>query len=723
MGLSDAISEHPLAVGAVVLFLAVQVAAFTWLLLSLRKGRAAFVKPESVGLEEPPKQDVWRQWMAWCRSEGVYAERDVVVDELTRHMDSLLGYLLLQRTSMMAPLLGVLVTAGGFLTLPSVSGSGNGVEILAAITPLAIGVGGGASLAFLGQILLLMADRTSDALHLRAMSWYDEKIAGSQPRVREAAMLLKLSGQNKEIIELLHGLATKESTTAAALESGADRLGGKLLEFSGELDSLVAVLGKATQTVGSLSPVISAMVGGFDAGVIRFQTAVTEGLLPLIGREVKHAEHLNLIADSTDRAVKNLGQTAEVLASVAQRQDDATSSYVHALEGRMIPQSDRLMEAALQIDSAAGTIGEPLSQLSDALRTFVSGLATGTESFLSLEKNAASFSDGVTTHFLPAAELQRTIAHGVSESIALFKESVSSLNSAVSDLVDAAKHHSDGSRSLQDAIEKKAVPANVLVERAAMQLGDAAESLSEHVEAYRSQVSAQTTGVNSLENTIRTTVASIGQSASSLSGSVEQLRGGPANQLHATLRSLEQASKELNASVAALRSDAERTHALTATQNDAVQLAESTIKASGEAAAQLSAASQELRSTMSGQVAERQQSLNHSVDRLSDAAKSLEGFFANDIGRLSDKVSRLDESVGELSQSMEQLDRLQKLEKHLSSLEGSLTGLGEKLDALQSLPKDLAAALQHGNGIPYPNSNGGLPVESPTPTKSWFKGT
>jgi DNA anti-recombination protein RmuC len=204
---------------------------------------------------------------------------------------------------------------------------------------------------------------------------------------------------------------------------------------------------------------------------------------------------------------------------------------------------------------------------------------------------------------------------------------------------------------------------------------------------------------------------------------VEQLRGGPANQLHATLRSLEQASKELNASVAALRSDAERTHALTATQNDAVQLAESTIKASGEAAAQLSAASQELRSTMSGQVAERQQSLNHSVDRLSDAAKSLEGFFANDIGRLSDKVSRLDESVGELSQSMEQLDRLQKLEKHLSSLEGSLTGLGEKLDALQSLPKDLAAALQHGNGIPYPNSNGGLPVESPTPTKSWFKGT
>ena len=67
----------------------------------------------------------------------------------------------------MAPLLGVIITAIGFLSLRRSLGT-DAESLLAALIPLIVGVGGGATLAVVNQILLQIVDRNLDSLRLLA---------------------------------------------------------------------------------------------------------------------------------------------------------------------------------------------------------------------------------------------------------------------------------------------------------------------------------------------------------------------------------------------------------------------------------------------------------------------------------------------------------------------------------------------------------------------------
>ncbi|HEX2475544.1 MAG TPA: hypothetical protein VHK01_12405, partial [Lacipirellulaceae bacterium] len=100
--------------------------------------------------------------------------REDVLQELDTRIASDSDYLLLQRMGIMAPLLGVVLTVVGFYFLEINDSQEQSLQsILLAVTPLVAGVGTGAVLALINQVLLHVAGRRVEALRMAAREWFD----------------------------------------------------------------------------------------------------------------------------------------------------------------------------------------------------------------------------------------------------------------------------------------------------------------------------------------------------------------------------------------------------------------------------------------------------------------------------------------------------------------------------------------------------------------------
>ena len=102
--------------------------------------------------------------------------REDALQELDSRLASDSGYLLLQRMGVMAPLLGVVLTVVGFYWLKVGDENQSLGTILWAVTPLVSGVGTGAVLALVNQVLLHFASRRVESLRMTARNWFDAEI-------------------------------------------------------------------------------------------------------------------------------------------------------------------------------------------------------------------------------------------------------------------------------------------------------------------------------------------------------------------------------------------------------------------------------------------------------------------------------------------------------------------------------------------------------------------
>jgi hypothetical protein len=140
---------------------------------------------ESGGNGRGDRSLAWRfPWTHWvvCNfpADGARISANFTRDDALQELDTRIAsngsYLLLQRMSVMAPLLGVVLTVAGFYWL-NVSEEDQSLQtILMAVTPLVSGVGTGAVLAIINQMLLHMAGRRVESLRTSARHWFDTVI-------------------------------------------------------------------------------------------------------------------------------------------------------------------------------------------------------------------------------------------------------------------------------------------------------------------------------------------------------------------------------------------------------------------------------------------------------------------------------------------------------------------------------------------------------------------
>jgi hypothetical protein len=171
------------------------------------------------------RRHAWVQWVVDSfptdsRSPGNFTREDALL-ELDTRIASDGNYLLLQRMGVMAPLLGVVLTVAGFYWLKVGDDDQSLDSILSAVTPLVGGVGTGAVLALINQLLLHIAGRRVESLRMTARTWFDTVIWDNSNRDTQASPVNALQAMEHFIRGALDDMNRLSDTLAQASEIGA----------------------------------------------------------------------------------------------------------------------------------------------------------------------------------------------------------------------------------------------------------------------------------------------------------------------------------------------------------------------------------------------------------------------------------------------------------------------------------------------------------------------
>jgi hypothetical protein len=260
-------------------------------------------------LAEAPRRFRWLRWVLEefpaAGADGVAPAsrftRDEALHELDVRIASDPAYLMLQRMSIMAPLIGVVLTVTGFYWLDVDQAGEQSLQmILTAVTPLVSGVGAGAVLALINQVLLHVAGGRMETLRMTARAWFDgaiwRHVAGVGDGAEQNAMV-----SHERFAKSLAAAAAQFERTVAAFQHDMDGIPGAL---RGARDALAA----SAAALEELLPAATRSVSNLDVSVAAFRTTVD--------REFHDAAVLHHRASKTlAAAVADISDAAEMLKS------------------------------------------------------------------------------------------------------------------------------------------------------------------------------------------------------------------------------------------------------------------------------------------------------------------------------------------------------------------------------------------------------------------------
>jgi hypothetical protein len=179
------------------------------------------------GIRSLSERHAWLHWVAAnfpsdARHRSSAFTREVALHELDTRIASDGNYLLLQRMGVMAPLLGVVLTVIGFFWLDVGGDDASLQNILSAVAPLMSGVGTGAVLAIINQMLLHIAGRRVESLRTTARTWFDAAIwsrTGREAPDTGTAVVQTMEQLVREVLADIHRLS--ETLNRAAQIGGA----------------------------------------------------------------------------------------------------------------------------------------------------------------------------------------------------------------------------------------------------------------------------------------------------------------------------------------------------------------------------------------------------------------------------------------------------------------------------------------------------------------------
>jgi hypothetical protein len=312
----DGLSGHAaivFAVGMGFLVLQLVLAARVWLRAGLQHvtlkrlaSELAWGGDGRYELAEAPRRFGWLRWVLTefppADASGVAPasrfSRDEAMHELDVRIASDSAYLMLQRMSIMAPLIGVVLTVVGFYWLEVRDGEDQSLStILGAVTPLVSGVGAGAVLALINQVLLHVAGGRMERLRMTARTWFDGAIWRHAARAEDAAAGAMFD--HERFAKSLAATAAQLERTVAAFQSDMEGIPGAL---RGARDALAA----SAEMLRELAPAATRSVANLDVSVSAFRTT--------IDREFTEAARLHQRASKTlAAAVGDISDAAERL--------------------------------------------------------------------------------------------------------------------------------------------------------------------------------------------------------------------------------------------------------------------------------------------------------------------------------------------------------------------------------------------------------------------------
>jgi ABC-type transporter Mla subunit MlaD len=329
-------------------------------------------------------------WIAWVDEHfpedgvgGGRFTRDDALQELDTRIAGDSRYLLLQRAGVMAPLLGVLITVGGFLALRLPDSDELQLQnILLAVTPLVAGVGLGAALAFINQWLLHLSGGSVESLRTKARDWFDanvwNRIDNRPQEVQDklvdamaslAASVNESAAQHTENAGVLQSATAQIGQAADDLGQSIASLGSQLKDLPQTFSSLRSVLSRATSTIEEAGIKGQQIVCGLDVSVSAFRSAVDHCFLPATQDHKSLVESLARSVQYMEQSVKCLAAGSQTISDVLAAHDRFNGSLYGSLESNLLPAQQDLRKATSSLRTATRALAQEMKTLRAAVET------------------------------------------------------------------------------------------------------------------------------------------------------------------------------------------------------------------------------------------------------------------------------------------------------------------------------------------------------------------
>jgi methyl-accepting chemotaxis protein len=463
--------------------------------------------------------------------------REDVLQELDTRIASDSSYLLLQRMGIMAPLLGVVLTVIGFYWLEINDEQEQSLQsILLAVTPLVAGVGTGAVLALINQVLLHVVGRRVESLRLAAREWFDAVIwrhiglDTQAATVKAVRAIERLASSVTESATRHDASSNRLAQTTTSMKDASTQFGQVVQSFTTEIrgipESLSEVRRSTSAAAASLDDLIqmgTRAIANLDVSVAAFRTALDREFATAAQLHLRSSKILSDSAQQFSEAAELMKSGAGDVKQITQSSAASFEKLDDSIRQQIVPANRRFHEAVQEFSSHAAAVSKVARDLSSHVD------ATASE----LDKTAGrlvpsfnSLSDAVDQRFGPAIVQQG--------------KQVESINQSIDRLREVAESMSEGMRGLRSMLEEfshavgRTGPLQESLVGTAKELAEAGKHLRRSIESDMSPS----------QRSMRESAASFAQSAAQLSdfmneGLVPATR--ELSTLHDTLRGLEDA--------------------------------------------------------------------------------------------------------------------------------------------------------------------------------------
>jgi methyl-accepting chemotaxis protein len=425
----------------------------------------------------------WAEWVIKIfpggdEIPGNYA-RDDVLQELDARISSSSDYLLLQRLGVAAPLLGVILTVLGFFWMEIPENAESLDSILFAVVPLVLGVGAGAALAFINQILLHFAGSRAEALRMAARNWFDTAVWSSVGLDSQAATIKAIHAIEKMADSISNSVAQQtksteqlvETTTSfqeagAVLHDAVASFGKEMKDIPGSLSQLHDTTSVMAEALTKLIPVGERAVAGLDVSVSAFRTAVENDFVEAASLHRQVVEQVKESVERLGESSEHLRGGSEDLSGIVKAQHESFEAMNETIQSRVLPAHETLhttIEGLSKQMSEFCVLMKALSQNVNNVAVEFDGVAG------KLEPSVSAFSAAVNGQFTAAASQHEAMSKTLSESVQKIHDSVGQLTTGARLLGTVVSEHAE--------LSKRIGPAHDIMQKAVENMGSAGEAL------------------------------------------------------------------------------------------------------------------------------------------------------------------------------------------------------------------------------------------------------
>ena len=426
MDLAAPLNNAIVALGAVA---SIQLALALLYWSKVGRRRRAIRRLEGLGFAEIPAKTPGFPWLGWVRDRfagpsAFGATREDAARELDRRQVAGPEFLLLSRIGVMAPLLGLLLTAYSIWEFQrdrmAALAAARAGDILAEALPLFAGVAVGAALAILNQLLMIHAAMRTTGLRLGAMDWFDgaadraRAALPPEPMVKAAsrveAVANRLGSATVKLDRAVDGLASAVGSVAGSasrldlavgsLAEGQARHADALAATASCLARLEEATGRIMVPYGELAEAAGGMVGRLASIAESWRASTADSTLAgqraaILG--FRAAEAMARSADEVEAASKGWSEAVAAQHAGLATLREAASAYV-ANQAGFAASMGRFEQGSLLLLAKTESVGRAFEQTTGHLDTF---------------RGAVGEFRSVVGEMAPAVRALRTVPEGI----------------------------------------------------------------------------------------------------------------------------------------------------------------------------------------------------------------------------------------------------------------------------------------------------------------------